>query len=155
MSKNTIAAAGVIGVLLAIVGWRVASSPKEVPAPVASTAAPAPEPEPVPPPSSASPVVVATAPPIAGDAPSFEVKKLDDARTALRAGDPKRALAEAESIDQHAGVIRHEATLLRVEALAGSGRRSDALALAMRTRDDPTFSPYRDRLDEILADAGL
>jgi hypothetical protein len=154
MSKNTIAAAGVIGVLVAIIVWRVAGSPKEVPAPVAS----APELEPVPPPPAPSPVVVASAPPMPAmpaDAPSFEVKKLDDARTALRAGDPKRALTEAESIDQHAGVLRHEATLLRVEAYAVSGRRSDALALAMRTRDDPTFAPYRDRLDEILADAGL
>jgi hypothetical protein len=155
MNKNTVAAAGVIGVLVAVVVWRVSSPSKDVPAPAPPVASSIPSPPVQEPAAAASPTVVASAPAIPVGAALGEVKKLDDARTALRAGDPKRALATLESYDQNEGVLRHEATLIRVEAFAASGRRTDALALAMRTRDDPTFAPYRDRLEEILADAGL
>jgi hypothetical protein len=155
MNKNTIAAAAVIAALLAILVWRTSTAPKEVAAPTVQTEPLPPkataQPEPPPPPAmpSASSIPLGAA--------MGEAKKIDEAQTALRAGDPKRALAALESYDRYEreGVLRHEATLLRVEALAGSGRKTDALALAMRSREDPSFAPYRDRLDAILADAGL
>jgi hypothetical protein len=46
-------------------------------------------------------------------------------------------------------------TLVKIEALAKVGRKTDALALAMSTRDDPAFAPYQGKLQAVLVDAGL
>jgi len=162
MSRN-ILLAGALGVVVAVLlVWRMASPPPPPPRPAPTAAPTVPPPvrtnEAVPlPASTPSSSAAAPASAVPLEAAMLEAKKLEDVRVALRAGDPKKALAELESYDRvvREGVLRHEATLLRVEALAGSGRRTDALALAMRSRDDPSFAPYKDRLEAVLADAGL
>ena len=88
----------------------------------------------------------------------LEAQKLDGVRASLAAENPRRALAELESYDRvvrNGGLMKHEASLLRVEALSRAGRRTDARALAYTLRDDPTFQDYQKRLDGLLADAGL
>ena len=61
-----------------------------------------------------------------------EVAALDAARSALSAGDPKRALAQLDRYDSqlHGARLRAEALLLRSEALAADGRKAAAAALA-------------------------
>jgi phage shock protein A len=87
----------------------------------------------------------------------LEAKKVQAARAALQAGNPKLALQEIESyekIPEHAA-LSQEAVLVKIEALSKVGRRTDALALGMSTRDDPAFANYRDRVEAVLRDAGL
>jgi TolA-binding protein len=61
-----------------------------------------------------------------------EVAALDAARSALSAGDAKRALAQLDRYDSqlHGARLHAEALLLRSEALAADGRKPAAAALA-------------------------
>jgi hypothetical protein len=85
-------------------------------------------------------------------------KKVEAARAALAAGDAKKALAEIEEYQRmpEATALSQEAVLVKIEALAKvGGRKTDAVALAMSTRDDPSYAPYQDRIQAILSDAGF
>jgi hypothetical protein len=83
-------------------------------------------------------------------------KSIEAARAALAAGNPKRALEEIESYEKIPDApLKQEAVVLKIEALSKSGRRSDALALAMSTRDDPAYAPHQARIDALITDAGL
>ncbi len=87
----------------------------------------------------------------------LEAKVVHQARTALAAGDPRGALKELEFYDKipNASSLKQEATILRIQALAQVGRKTDARALAYSTRDDPSFKTYQDRVEAALAgDAG-
>jgi len=124
------------------------------------TVAPAPPPTPG---TNPAPTVVLTAPLTSG-APvdmatlAQEAKIVAEARAALNAGEPRKALAAIERYEKipDRGSLTPEATLVKIEALAKvSGRRTDALALGMSTRDDPKMASYQPRVEALLQDAGL
>lgn len=73
-----------------------------------------------------------TAPPGSADALAEELKALDRARSALRAGDAAGALQELARYDRAypRGALRSEALMVRVEALVRSGRKTEAEKLA-------------------------
>jgi hypothetical protein len=131
-------------------GMTIGSAPPPVAAPSATIERPANTEKPdVGPVASGAPVDLGMA--------LVAAKKVDAARSALAAGDPKRALEEIEAY-QHmpeANALKQEAVVVKIEALSKVGRRSDALALAMSTRDDPSYAPYQGHIQAILADAGL
>lgn len=108
-------------------------------------------------PSSSAPAPIVSGAPVDVSTLAQEAKTVEAARAALRAGDPKKALVEIERYERipNGGSLKQEATILKIEALSKSGRKTDALALGMSTRDDPTFAPYRERVDSALTDAGL
>ncbi len=76
-----------------------------------------------------------------------ETAMLDRARRALRAGDAQAALASLERYDAAPSrhVLRSEALLLRVRALATAGRRAEACALVGDVSDRPDES-YAEQL---------
>jgi hypothetical protein len=86
----------------------------------------------------------------------LEMKKLQVARAALDANDPKRALEEIEAYEKIPGAyaMKGEATTLKIEALAKSGRKTDAVALAMSARDNPEMAAQLPKI-EALRDAGV
>ena len=87
----------------------------------------------------------------------LEAKTVEAARSALAAGDSRKALKELEFYDKipNAQSLRQEATLLKIEALTQVGRKADARALAYSTRDDPSFNAYQGRIETLLNnDAG-
>jgi hypothetical protein len=97
------------------------------------------------PPSPSAETAQLAAPARATFAEQLEV--IRQARSALRAGDGEEALAV---LDRHqaalrAGDLEAEARLLRVEALASSGRAPEARVLAQRFLADYPNSPLADR----------
>ena len=86
-----------------------------------------------------------------------QTKKVAAVRAALAAGDHRLALREIEEYEKfpEPRVLREEVTVLKIQTLPHVGRRTDALALALSTRDDPTFAPYQVQIDAIVTDAGL
>jgi hypothetical protein len=120
----------------------VASAPSSVPPSSTATAAAAPM-------TSGEPVDLGTA--------IFAAQKLQAARAALAAGNAKAALEDVESYERRPEVtaLKQDMTLVKIEALAKVGRRTDALALAMSSRDDPAFAPYQGKIQAVLVDAGL
>jgi hypothetical protein len=87
----------------------------------------------------------------------LEAKKVQAARAALAAGNAKLALQEIEAYEKipDRAALRQEAVVVKIEALSKVGRRTDALALAMSTRDDPAYADYKEKIDALLRDAGL
>jgi TolA-binding protein len=103
-------------------------------------------------PSSPEPDKSRSADPI--DNIAAQLKLLDSARSALKAGSPGRAIA---LLDQYArtyprGKLTQEATLLRVEALVRSGKQAQAVSLARRFRTAHPSSPYTQRLESIVGE---
>jgi hypothetical protein len=83
--------------------------------------------------------------------------RLSAAKAALAAGDPRKALAEIESYEKlpEANALKQETVVLKIEALSKvPGRKTDALALAMSTRDDPSYASYQPQIRALLQDAG-
>lgn len=162
-----LAALGVVAVVLGVALGK--DDPKKSPTVpdspasgiVETTAAPRPPPAPLPspPPATGAPSVAPTTsgPPVSMATLALEAKLVASAREALAKGDAKKALEEIERYERipDRGSLVPEATVVKVEALSKVGRRTDALALGMSTRDDPKMASYQGRIDDILQDAGL
>jgi hypothetical protein len=104
------------------------------------------------PPSPAPPAV---APSASSGSLGDEIALLDAARRALRGGDARLALGE---LDRHQaefprGLLGQEATLLRIEALARSGSRPAAEALARQFLARQPNSPHAKRIESLLGQA--
>jgi hypothetical protein len=82
-----------------------------------------------------------------------EIALVDAARAALRAGAPDRALAllQRHAATYGAGTFAPEATALRIEALAATGRTAEARAAAQRFVADHPDSPLSDRVARFAA----
>lgn len=152
-----------VGAAVALVVLRAKNEPLHVPADasVASGREPMPESTILAPTTTAPPPVVEP-PASAGFAlgPALsEAKSLDEARAALARKDPKAALAALDAWERGThgdGKLQHEATLLRVETLPKLGRKSDALVIAFKARDDASWTEEeKERLRAVLGDAGL
>jgi hypothetical protein len=82
-------------------------------------------------------------------APSLddEVNALDQVRTALAAGDARKALERLARYQDvlHGTRLAAEATLLRIEALAETGRKDEAARIARRFIDANPGNPLVDR----------
>jgi len=80
-----------------------------------------------------------------------QMRLLDRARAALRAGEPRRALAELARYSERypRGAFGQEATVLRVEALKQSGQDARAAALAREFVTRHADSPHVDRVSRI------
>lgn len=100
-------------------------------------------------------------PPVAPQDPSTatltgEVARLDRARTALREGDPARALRELGGYDAEfpTGNLRQEATVLRIESLVQTGDEPRARALAEAFAQAHPRSGYLHKIRELLVRSG-
>ena len=135
----------------------VASAPERDPSAASSAAAAHPrEPAPAPSaaPAAAAPASAASASADGGPVPS-EIDLLKKARAAL-AGDPGRALTltdEAARLHPH-GNLAQERQVVRIQALAGAGRRADAVAEARAFRDRHPDSAYARRLEALFPELG-
>jgi hypothetical protein len=76
-----------------------------------------------------------------------EVTTLENARAALASGDTKKALELLASYQNvlHGTRLTAEATLLKIEALANSGRKTEAAEMARRFIDANRGNPLVDR----------
>jgi len=92
-----------------------------------------------------------------GDATSLvqEIALLDRARESLLAGDPRRTIALLDAYERaRVGTsLAAEATLLRIEALLGSGEQARAASLASEFLRSHPESPVADRMRAIIHDA--
>jgi hypothetical protein len=88
---------------------------------------------------------------------AFEAKMVTRAQSKLDKGDYKGALQEIEDYEKipNRELLTEKATVIKIAALSHVGRRTDALALAMETRDDPKFKDYHEQIEDILVDAGV
>ena len=151
------------GALIALIVMRAKNEPLVVPADASAPVREDPPMQSAVPSRPADPAAPQTVPsgapaPVDLGPAMLEARKLDDARVALAKNDPKAALAALDSYERVVrgpGALRHEATVLRVEALVKVGRKVDARALAMSVRDDSAWADDQPRLDAILEDAGL
>ncbi len=151
------------GALIALIVMRAKNEPLVIPADASAPVREDAPTQPAVPSRPADPAAPATVPsgtpaPVDLGPAMLEARKLDDARVALAKNDPKAALAALDSYERVVrgpGALRHEATVLRVEALVKVGRKVDARALAMSVRDDSAWADDQPRLDAILEDAGL
>jgi hypothetical protein len=120
-------------------------------APSSAVAPPAP---PAPPASSARATLRSPSPPAAADATlRLEVERLDQARATLARGDVTAALAELRAYQAAfpGGVLRDEAALLQVEALAqGEDTRAAMFAAEALLARDPE-GPHARRLRALVA----
>jgi len=120
-------------------------APRRTPA-AAAAASPAP---------AASPALAAApaaAPVRTGSSLGDEVAALDKAKRALSAGDAPGSLAILDGYD-HAfprGALSQEATALRIEALARSGRTAEARTMLAALRAKNPDSPLLDKLTRLV-----
>jgi hypothetical protein len=84
---------------------------------------------------------------------SDELEALKVAEKALSASEPQKALAALDRYDRtlKGQKLRAEATLLRIEALARSGQREAAAALATRFSEQNPTSPLVDRARSFIS----
>lgn len=110
---------------LAPVPARVSAEPPSAPAPAPAPAQPAPAPVVAPERPKPAPLLASLA---------EEIRVLDQARSALAAGDATRAgrLLDAYEQSRHGPTLTQEAALLRVRLLLARGQRRDAARLARR-----------------------
>jgi len=160
-----------IAVAVVVTGWLAWRGGREPtapsgPAPVVAAPAPAPSaetldpptdtlpPAPVPPPAADTPraatasavATASTAKP--ADSLAAQIAALDAARGLLAAGDANGCIAALDRLqrDYPRTPLAQEAAVLRIEALAASGRRVQARALATRFLAAHPDSPYATRL---------
>lgn len=124
-----------------------AANPTTAPA-VAPAPKPSVAPEPGPAPAGTS-IDMATA--------AYEAKMVTRAQQALDKGDYKLALQEISDYEKipDRSLLTPQATIIKIAALSHVGRKTDALALAMETRDDEKFKDYHEKIEDILTDAGV
>ncbi len=84
-----------------------------------------------------------------------EIAALDDVRRSLSAGEPQKALKQLGDYGRShpRGVLRQEATLLRIEALARVGDRAGARRLADRFLGANPSSPHEKRIRALVGDS--
>jgi outer membrane protein assembly factor BamD (BamD/ComL family) len=82
-----------------------------------------------------------------------EIAAVDRARQALTIGDPVAALSALEDYErlEPSGALRPEATLLRIEALEGTGRHAYALSLAEKFLTAYPVAPQAPRLRSLMS----
>lgn len=136
----------------------------QVPAPVTAPKVEAPRAPKVkaPPPVESPPAVVAVpdavkAPNVAPPAASSgdlreEIALLDQARAAVRGGNGEQALALLALHQRQfpRGEFRQEVTVLRIEALAGTGQRATAAALGKKFLAAHPESPHAERIERLI-----
>jgi TolA-binding protein len=85
---------------------------------------------------------------------SFEIRMLDQARTALRANNPTQAIALlGQYLKRYPkGAFRQEAAVLRIEALAVAGSRGRAASEAARFIAKNPRSPHVEKLKRLLGE---
>jgi len=114
-------------------------------------------PEALPPEQPAERVVRSAAAAPSGDSKSIarEIAALDEVRRSLAGGQPRKALEQLGSYGKNhpRGVLRQEATLLRIEALSRVGDRSGARRLADRFLSDNPKSPHARRVRALVGEA--
>jgi len=122
---------------------RAAASPPASPTTVTvAENRPSPPPQKVAPPRASSPSL------------SLELAAIDGARTALDQGDAKGCLGQLDAYERSfpRGVLRQEATVMRIDALLRARDHAGARSLGDAfLAHDPT-SPYSDRIRHLLAD---
>lgn len=102
---------------------------------------------------TSTPSTSQAAAPVASSAPTLtqELAMLDEARTALVAGNAKGALASLDRYDRsRAKNLTQEATMLRIEALVAAGRRDQATGVAKRLLAAHPGSAYENRIRSLL-----
>ncbi|HVW26339.1 MAG TPA: hypothetical protein VHC69_13310 [Polyangiaceae bacterium] len=84
-----------------------------------------------------------------------EIAELDVARRALSSGDAAGALAALNDYDKsvNAGMLRQEAALLRIEALARAGNEPAAKHLANRFLREHPRSPHERRIRALVGES--
>jgi hypothetical protein len=83
-----------------------------------------------------------------------EIALLDQARAAVRSGNGQKALALL-SLHQRQfprGEFRQEVTVLRIEALAGTGQSATAAALGKRFLAAHPESPHAERIERLIGE---
>lgn len=156
-----ITAAVGVAIIAVVFIWKKPEEPKSRPDAAAETSSGVVATTTIAPPTTVVPST--SAPPITSGKPvematlAQEAKIVAEAREALAANEPRKALAAIERYEKipDRSALTPEATLVKIEALSKVGRRTDALALGMSTRDDPKMAPYQGRVDAVLQDAGL
>jgi hypothetical protein len=85
---------------------------------------------------------------------SAEIRMLDQARTAIRANNPSQGLVLlGQYVKRYPkGSFRQEAAVLRIEALAVAGSRSQAASEAARFIANNPRSPHVEKLKRLLRD---
>jgi hypothetical protein len=103
------------------------------------------------PPRAAAPPA-STPAPKAADSIAAQVAALDAAQRLLASGDANGCLRALDRLtrDYPRTPLAQEATVLRVEALAASGRKAEARALASRFLAEHPDSPYATRLGTVV-----
>jgi hypothetical protein len=112
------------------------------------------------PPENAAPESVAAAPVHAAEgsrsSPSIarEIAALDSARRLLSAGNAQGALRALDGYQAvaKAGMLRQEATLLRIEALAAAGDQGSARRIAERFLREHPNSPHERRIRALVGE---
>jgi TolA-binding protein len=89
-----------------------------------------------------------------GSTLSSEIAAIDQAKRALASGDPAAALRRVDDYDAAfpRGTLAAEATALRIEALARTGRLGDARAELARLRATHPHSPLLENLARLVGE---
>ncbi|HTQ04062.1 MAG TPA: hypothetical protein VMI54_09400 [Polyangiaceae bacterium] len=135
------------------VAARVVPTAEPTPAPAADPVGVAtPDPEPVPP---AAPARVAHAAPAADQSLSAELGAIEQARTALLNQDYAQTLRLLDDYAHHFAKhrLRSEATVLRIEALAGRGDKDAATRVGREFLQNHPNGPYAQRVRSVIGDA--
>lgn len=103
-------------------------------------------------PSHRAPAPSASNPPSDDDSLSAELRAIDAALAALSGGDAAKSLSLLDAYAKRfpRGQLRLEATVARIEALAKSGARAEATAIAERLLAAQPNSPYAARIRALL-----
>lgn len=129
-----------------------ASEPIEAPAAAPLAGNVSPEAEPVP--AVAPPKVTAHAAPSTEDSLSDELAMIEQARTAVVHQDYAQALRLLDDYRHHFAKhrLRSEATVLRIEALAGRGDRDAASRVGREFLQNHPNGPYAQRVRSVIGD---
>jgi hypothetical protein len=121
------------------------------PAPVVDSVSPAPDPVPAAAPVRSAPRITAGT----DDSLSAELAMIDQARSALLKRDYSQSLRLLDDYSHHFAKhrLRTEATVLRIEALAGRGDRDAATRVGREFLQHHPNGPYAQRVRSVIGDA--